>query len=536
MIASIKFLTKNKIENVFFDEFSKRIVLENNDLFETNQSCSFEITFKNNIELFRNHDYNWQKINHDFIANEYCPKIIKLENEKYVQSNINIGFWEINKTKKNVLLWHFNPENAHVFTQYSHNNNIKSIFEANSNINFKKQPTLLFTSKPLEFSRSPIPFSAITCFTDHCDFDTLENLKAQRILFKDLNIKTTKGFFINHFSKRSNNASFENDKFELELWHNDGHELCFHSLSQSIKSFEASIKDFKEFENPFQENPIWIDHGFQPYNFTMFKKSKIESAFFESILVKNKIKTLWNYIDSGTATTNVINQLNVNQFTLKNYWNSCKTFDFKKRYVMIFKNVIFHFDNNELRVRNYIDSISALKDVISKNKILSIFIFFKNFLPLIFIFFKTILFWNANKNKPYKFAKYQPLIFKHKIKHETFNIFQTLEMIDFKKSLNPKNIDLLINESGVFIAHTYFSANAAHYPGKMFLQENVLDIEVVENFKYLSNKIKSQDIWNPTLSQLISYWGVLDEIIFDVDNQGNVFANKHQDLIFRNIQ
>ena len=80
-------------------------------------------------------------------------------------------------------------------------------------------------------SRSIKSFSAIACFTDHCDFDTLSNLQLQRTFFKEKDIKVTKGFFLNHFSKRQDNASYERDKMELDLWINDGHELCYHSLS-----------------------------------------------------------------------------------------------------------------------------------------------------------------------------------------------------------------------------------------------------------------------------------------------------------------
>ena len=97
---------------------------------------------------------------------------------------------------------------------------------------FDKTIALLFSKKSgVEFSRSKIPFSAVACFTDHCDFDTLQNLKIQRELFKTCNIKITKGFFLNNYSKREN-ASYEENKEELDFWKKYGHELAYHSLSQ----------------------------------------------------------------------------------------------------------------------------------------------------------------------------------------------------------------------------------------------------------------------------------------------------------------
>jgi hypothetical protein len=83
---------------------------------------------------------------------------------------------------------------------------------------FIENPTLLFSKiGALELSRSALPFLAIACFTDHCDFDTLANLKLQRQLFEQTIIKVTKGFFLDHFSKRGENASYKNEAKELDL-------------------------------------------------------------------------------------------------------------------------------------------------------------------------------------------------------------------------------------------------------------------------------------------------------------------------------
>ena len=132
-------------------------------------------------------------------------------------------------------------------------------------------------------------------------------------------------------------------------------------------------------------------------------------------------------------------------------------------------------------------------------------------------------------------AQYQPILFQHTINNQVFNIFQTLEMVDFKNGLSTTNIDTLINESGVFIAHTYFSADAKHYSGKMFQRANVLDPEVVTNFKYLSSKIKENKIWNPTLSQLVNYWALFENTVLDIDFEGKIVFLKTNNLISRTI-
>lgn len=83
----------------------------------------------------------------------------------------------------------FNPEYSNSLAEYTGIKNTKKLISANSELHFVEQPSLLFTkADAIEISRSKIPFSAIACFTDHCDYDTLPNLKLQRQLFAKTNI------------------------------------------------------------------------------------------------------------------------------------------------------------------------------------------------------------------------------------------------------------------------------------------------------------------------------------------------------------
>lgn len=87
----------------------------------------------------------------------------------------------------------------------------------------------------------------------------------------------------------------------MNKWLEDGHELCYHSLSQSIKSDEESFKDFENFQPPFSDIPTWIDHGYQPYNLSLYNKNnKTETYFLETMKGKG-VHVLWNYIDSRNS-------------------------------------------------------------------------------------------------------------------------------------------------------------------------------------------------------------------------------------------
>lgn len=498
-------------------------------------SFDIEIEFYLPIIQFRNHDYTWVDIKQDRIANEYCPKILKLENGFFVQSNISQGFWEINKKEKNKLLWRFNPQDSSPITSYRGKNNQKIIIDSIQKFNFKENPCLLFSNaNAIEFSRSKIPFSAIAVFTDHCDFDTPENLRLQREFFKQNNIKTTKGFFLNHFSKREDNASFQKDSDELTNWKNDGHELCYHSLSQSIKSDYESFDDFYNFKPPFPNIATWIDHGYQPYNFSLFQNNAISENDFEQNLNKKNITILWNYIDSGTATINVINQLNTKHFTLSNFLKGNSDLSFIKKMQLMIKNIIFHYYGEEDFILKYKSTATNFKKITSQKKLSYLFPLIKDLFLISNKILSVFLSWDKTKKIPYKLAKYSPILFKHKVFEKEFYIFQTLEMLDFKKALSTENINNFINEKGVFIAHTYFSVPMTYHQGRMFLNETSIDETVANNFKYLGKKIEDKEIWNPTLHELIEYWSKFEQLTLDVDHQGNIVVKNETELIYRN--
>jgi hypothetical protein len=537
LIKSITIITSSEIHSIAIDDQLRKVVI---DLSQVNlldcNSFDIKIIFSENIIQVRNHDYTWKEIKTDFIANEFSPKIIKLENDQIVQANITAGIWEINQDNPAVLLWRFNPQFASPITDYLGNENRKSILQAKQKLDFIEMPNLLFPeNNAIELSRSKYPFTAITCFTDHCDFDTPENLEIQREFFREHKIKITKGFFLNHFSKRQDNASFQNQKEELLKWKNDEHELCYHSLSQSLKSSNESFKDFKQFIPPIENIKVWIDHGYQPYNFSLFKNNKISEEEFSSILEEKKINVLWNYIDSGTSTNGVINQLNATHFTLSSFLNGIKDSGLIQKVQLIIKNIIFHYYNEEYLILRYKNTASRFKKLVFQRDLKSFVPFTKDFFKLSSSIFSVLLFWNSNKKKPYKLARYSPILFKHNIAEKEFYVFQTLEMLDFKKSLSEKNMNSLINEKGVFIAHTYFSVPMEYHKGKLFSLPTKIDEKVAERFKFLSNKIKNQEIWNPTLTELVEYWANFEKVIFDIDHQGNLFEKSKTCLQIRKV-
>lgn len=534
MIESITLIKENSNNNLSFAYINKhQIEIDSANLGST--SMTIQVVFTDAIELFRNHDYTWKPIKGKLISNWYAPKIIRLQNNQMVQANQHNGIWEIDSKNPRILLWHFNLKGSKPIVQYDFKNT-KQVSKATSLVIFHKPLMLLFPNRTgIEISRSKIPFAAITCFTDHCDFDTLSNLKLQRLFFKRHNLKITKGFFLNNFSKRPLTACAELHSDELKAWLEDGHELAYHSLSQSLRPNNSKFDDFKIFKPPFSNITTYIDHGYQPYNFSTYKNYQDIENDYGSHLKKRHIVNFWNYIDSGTAAKGVINQLNPNHFTLNSYYQGIRNFKFKDRVHMLIKNIIFHYYSDDLGLVTYRSFVRYFKTLKRKKSYKDHQKMICNTFKILRLLFPVFLFWKSKKNEVYPLARFTPVKFDHDINHATFSAFQTLELIDFRNGLCKANIDLLIKEKGLFIAHTYFSAPLSHHTGKLFGSNDKIDKQVKRNFAYLSQMIKNQHIWNPTLDEFLMYLKKLRLVSFTCNEFGEIVIEDFNRLKFREV-
>lgn len=535
MLKAIYILTPSGKKYSFSKDIVNHKIVIDISVLTINERCSFDIIveFYNTIREFRNHDYTWVTIDKDRMATDFSPKIIKLTDNCFVQANLNCGIWEIKNNNSNVLLWRFNPKNASPITTYSGKKNERIIVQANRNIDFLTNPALLFSTSGIEFSRSPIPFSAVACFTDHCDFDTTKNLKLQREFLNKNSIRITKGFFLNQYSKRGETVSFEKNEKELVAWKNDGHELAYHSLSQSLYPDKENIANFFSFKPPLNDISSYIDHGYQPYNFSLFQNYKIDEESFAANLHTKNITILWNYIDSGTATTGVINQMDGDSFTLDSFNQGNKGLPPKERMRHLLKSIMFHYYIDEKLIITYKKAKISLRKIIFKKDIQQVFLFLKSSIQLLVPIFNVLRRWSSNKNKRFELAKFTPIVFKHTIGKKEFYVFQTIEMLDFKKALDSITIDKLIQQKGMFIAHTYLSVPTSYYSGKLFKTSEVIDETVDRNFSYLSDKIKNKEIWNPTLNELVCFLSNFETTILDVDSTGKCSVSMGKGLPFR---
>lgn len=493
------------------------------------------LTFDQPLMRFRNHNYQWISSKKEGSIPEFANKILQLEDGTFVQSSTNQGVWEWFNATPNKLYWHFHPEDAEALTVYTDSKNFKSREGAKS-VPLASLPALLFSkSGALELSRTPLPFVGVVCFTDHCDYDTAENLKTQREFFKSIGIKVTKGFFLHHFSKRKDNASWQYQSDELLKWANDGHELAYHSLSQSIKNDSESKNDFLNFKAPLPTISVWIDHGFQPYNWSMYRNSLYATSDFQNVMERNSISLFWNYNDSGRVSNGVINQLDCQQFTFAAFQQSIRPLSFKKRWENRLKNVVFYADNSKRRIRFYIDALAALRQFKQSKKPQHLVRFIFCFTPIIF---KLLQFYFGGKqrvNQPYPLARFAPVFFKHQLGNHTYTVFQSLELVDFAQGLSKDNLAKLQDDAGILIAHTYFSVAMKHHDGRFLENETTVAPIPAQNFNHLAVLIQAQKLWNPTISELAAAWEKFSAVTLDSDTQGTIFVTNGFDMPVRVI-
>ena len=345
-------------------------------------------------------------------------------------------------------------------------------------------------------------------------------------------IKVTKGFFTNYFSKRLDNSSYSKHKGEIKAFSASGHELAYHSLTQSIRALEEGIKEFKEFNPPLSNISTWIDHGHQPYNLTYINKRGLNESEWADLMKANNITNLWTYLDSGTGNKGIINQLNPEHFTVKKVIASQNGGLNKLKFY--FRTYLFYSGNEKLILR-YRKIASLAKAIIQRKKILSILNLIPNILKIVPPLLKNY-FFKSKRKAPFRFARFAPTIFRYKIGEHWFNMFQTVEVTDFESTFSKENIAILIEEKGMLIAHNYFSSPLSHQKGKLFSNDNISSINE-ENFSHLGRLIKNKLIWNPTVGELISYFNEVTSTRFEYDSNSNkiVAKNKANDVAIRYI-
>lgn len=479
------------------------------------KKISFFIQFSIPIVFYRDSSYKWASLTkRETFLNANSPKIIVLKDGTHFLSTKNIGAWIIKDST--TIEWVLEAKELTPLFKYD----LKGKRTFNDSFRMETYHLgLLFSKKEVpEFSRSRPPFKPIICFTDHCDFDTNESLRKQLSFFKNYNITVSKGFFLNHYSKRKDNSSYEREPDLIKSFKNEGHEVFFHAFTQSLRENSEAIHEFTHSESPPElDIKTYVDHGYQIYNFTKKHETGLKEEEWSEIMSNKGVKNLWTYLDSGTAMKGVCNQLNQSHFTLSNLikYNGI---DLKK----IIRTELF-FRGNENSLLEYRRLAEKAKELKNRKSFASVFSLLNSIKKVSSHLIHSFIF---RRNETFKYAQFTPWIFQSRIGGKTYSFFQTIEVTNFEETFSKQNIDTLKKESGLLIAHCYFASPLAHQKGRLF-DGNEISTKNHQNFEYIKEQVLSGNIWNPTISELIDYVNDLNNLEFSWDAE-------HQKIISNN--
>jgi hypothetical protein len=495
----------------FSIEFSSDVVLS---------EVFLEIELESEVTGCRSTFYEWISPQEStWVANVHSPKMIRLDNGNTLVAGSTGGCWELDgRTKK--LRWYFYHPDLSPLMTYDQEDRRHFLQEQLITAGTKISDAIFWTQGEVEeWARTPLGFVPTVCFTDHSDFDTLENLSVQREFFKSLGIRVTKGFFLYDYTHKQSNASFEDESSKAELikWQEDGHELAYHALSQSYRGSQSD-EEFQNFSSPKELEPVttYIDHGFHPYNFTKQPLGQWQNWY--SHMERKGIRLIWNYLDSGEGNFFAINQLNPDGFTLRNILKSARLGNEngikRSRYSTLRNLLMFGVPEEIFWASKYFKgslftfrrkpSLKESKRIFSTGKDLFASIFSSGVLKNI----------NARLDSVFGHSRFTPLFFKASNQKNTqIWVFQTLFVRDFDVVLSELALKKLVEEKGAFIAHTYFSYSNPGHEGRLFVDSSwKIREEAQLAFSRLGQLVQKGLVWNPTLSELKQYMDQLGQI------------------------
>lgn len=492
------------------------------------QRLSLVVDFDEIIVRWRNHDYTWVDTSKRRLAAYYSPKAAVFQSGIKVVASRTDGIWLFEPRHPRRIECVIEHEDLVPLFDYQKDDS-SAFREHNRRLDVPLRLSFLLTKGAVpEFSRSKMPFSAILSFTDHCDFDSLPLLQTQRRLFGKYGIRVTKGVFLYHYSKRDFNTSLERNAEEYELWVADGHELCYHSLSQSTRATDEEwYKDFVDFAAAGLSWPTWIDHGFQPYNFTTHNRSEIEPEIWADTMSRAGIKYLWNYLDCGNAGPGMINQADPENFTFGAYKRRCFSKPSATAYMDLFRNYILFFGSEKDKMLY---------------RMLTFFIKIKGWRygwegawglirSVLFIAKQGIKMLMVSKNLHPHWQRLTPLFFKASIGGNDFMFFQTVEVHDFRESFSESNLKLLCDKAGVCLAHTYFADLDKRKEGRIFVNnDGALVSGIDEVFERIAAASAEGKLWIATVAELGERFDSFRHLVYDIDENGNIFHRYEKEV------
>ncbi len=495
------------------------------------QSCTIpqQILLEQTNLLDRN--YLWQPLKKGIYIDSLTPTIltgkinrysvslaIHYHNSLFVNDDQNKFALQIDNRTTYPKLHYPTYYSANISNYYAKKN---SQFCAKLNLSFEEtDQKLMFPPIPWRF-----PGGKKACFviTDHADWDTTKKIDALYSSSEMINsqLKTTKSVFYRtkHFkylSKTFNPEGLDVPDFlkAIDALHETGHEICPHSITPYNSVSQDIVREALSYFAENYASGTWIDHGYaQLYNYSRLGWDINSEWYLLDELKKSGFNNMWSFIDVTEYPVRSINQLAYS--------------DTSKDYIRAF--YLHLLQGNMWAAVNYLKVLAKQQlGKEGKNQI-------KNFAYLL----KLIISTEYKPDEKYKRISKKitelpymlsvllySLIFE---KNETYNFYPVFsnekglsirqiseeDLILFTSVLVNngaiawQNLDKLIEEHGIHIAHTYLCNTNLKYGNSTLINKNghwVLSDWFKERLTIMGEKITNGDIWNPTMKDCVTWF------------------------------
>jgi hypothetical protein len=368
--------------------------------------------------------------------------------------------------------------------------------------------------------------------TDHCDFDETERLElflhgaSQDEGWIGKGLKMTKGVFKygarNEDIKKSESLECPEYLELIKELRNDGSEIAPHALKHSGQVTQDEFREGLAYLDSNFQCRSWIDHGkYLRYCYSQYGEQEYDLI---NILKQYNYNNLWNYNDVLINAVDSLNMFHNKPAILKKRWalffktvsrgkvkillhhiRSYFFYNYKKSFFFDF--VLFSFGRSKV-------FLQSPKKILSPKEVQA---FFKSYSEFIRNFKNESLPYDmqslANYGSPIFTLSHRPLCY---IGDTELAMYSTIEIPHVKDMYTKGALDVLIKEGGLHIGHTYI-LNLISYQNNIFDNNNgkKLSREWIGFVGYLSSRVASQDVWNPTISECVDYLKRVNKVLLE---------------------
>ncbi len=370
-------------------------------------------------------------------------------------------------------------------------------------------------------NRFPNGYQSAFVLTDHCDFDTVINLKKFTGSYTDKDswmnsgLKITKGVFQNASHKKGFMAAtmaIPEYKTIIDELYKNGNEIAPHALNQSGQvSYEQFINSLDTLKEAYTCRS-WIEHG-NYLSYSYYMGGKDNEYKLTQQLNERGYNNIWSYYDVSVSPFSSIN-------LFEDTMNSAVT-DTK----IIFKKLLkgqflfsFHiFRSYFTRHNNGQKYIAFLLGIFSKSRQMLMSVIKRHQVKKSLKQLLKALAGKDNK-RVYTYVPFtkeeinhfSPVFFSEangslaQVQPNDILMFTTQEVVHTSDIYTPAALAALVKEKGLHIGHTYI-LNQLPYINGIFTKDGSLKKEWTVFTERLKELAATKAIWNCNMGELTAY-------------------------------